>query len=264
MKDIKGSSLLTYILIAVFLLPFAALAEDPPAPEGAIGMEERLGEAIPLEITFNDETGAPVPIGSLLKKPTILSLAYFRCQNLCNEVMSNIAGLPERMSSAPGKDYSIITVSFNPDESNEDAARKKVNYVKAAGNDFPESSWRFLTGNEESIKKLASSIGFNARKTGDRFDHPAVLVILSPAGKIIRYIYGTSFLPKDVEMALIEAASGRVGPTIPKLLRICYSYDPKSGKFVFSILKTSGIIILFLSAVFFIYLNMADGKKNRA
>ncbi len=179
--------------------------------EREIGIKERLGETIPLDLSFYDETGKVVQFGSLIDKPTILSLTYYSCSNLCDNISSAVAGLLGRLQSEPGKDYSVITVSFDERDTPADALQKKGDFIKEIGRPFPEKEWRFLTGNSENITRLSDSVGFKFLREGDGFRHPAALIVLSPKGRIIRYLYGTTYLPFDVLMALSEASIDRPG-----------------------------------------------------
>jgi protein SCO1/2 len=127
---------------------------------------------------------------------------------------------------------------------------------------FPEDAWRFLTGDKENIRKLTDAVGFHFRREREDFLHPVSLILLSPDGKITRYIYGTDFLPFDLKMALLEASEGRVGPTVGKVLRFCFSYDPKGRKYVFNTLKVTGIVTL-LFALSFIAFLVFKGKRRQ-
>ncbi|MBI5642673.1 MAG: SCO family protein [Deltaproteobacteria bacterium] len=227
------------------------------------GIEERLGESIPEGLTFLDEYGSRIELGSLVDKPTILSLTYFSCKKLCNNLSANLAGVAGMIRSSPGAEYSILTVSIDEKDTFQMARGKKRDYIKATGIAFPDNGWRFLVGDRETIGRLAASVGFGFRRLEDGFDHPAALVVLSAEGRIIRYLYGDRFLPMDIQMALAEASAGRTGPSIPKLLQLCYRYDPASRTYVLDILKVSGIGVLFTAALFFIYLNKSGRKKDQ-
>jgi protein SCO1/2 len=134
---------------------------------------------------------------------------------------------------------------------------------EAMQNQYPADRWHFLTGSDESIDKVADAVGFHFVKKGDDFDHPLCLIILSPKGKVVRYILGTDYLPADIAMSLMEASSGTVQPTIARVLRACFSYDPKSHRLVFNLMRVSATVIISLLAIFITYL-VVSGRKRRS
>jgi len=251
----------------VLLLVVGAIAQDAccavSAPVAAqtsgTGVAERLGSVVPADISLYDSSGEPVLLGSLIQRPTILLPVYYGCTNICPAALSDLAGVLTRLSSVPGSDYSVLTVSFDYNDSPADALRNKRDYMKAAGRTVPEGAWRFLTGDRDNLSRLVSSLGYELKRDGDGFTHPSGLVILSPGRKIIRYIYGSALSPAELEMAFVEARAGTVGPTVPKVLRFCFRYDPASRKYVFDSLKITGLGVLAGAAVFFFYLT----KKKR-
>lgn len=236
---------------------------SPSQPQNEIGIEERLGENVPLDLFFSDESGNKVYLRQLIDKPTILVLAYYGCSNICDNVLSNVAGLPDRLQAEPGQDYSVITISFDEKNSPAEAFQKKKDYVKAIQRPFPRDTWRFLTGDLENIRKLTASVGFKFQRQGEGFQHPAALIVLSPKGRVTRYLYGATFLPFDVLMALSEAAAGRTGPAIPKALLFCYRYDPASKTYVFNVLKVTGAVTLLSATAFILYLTSSYKKISR-
>jgi len=236
---------------------------EQPNDQSGIGMDEKLGQVIPFDLTFYDENGNPVSLKQLIHTPVILAPVFYRCPNVCSFLLFNLAGVINKLPSEPGKEYQVLTVSFDETEKPDLALEKKKMYLKMIEKPFPEDAWRFLTGNRENIHKLTDAIGFHFKKQGDDFLHPVTLIILSPDGKITRYIYGTEFLPFDLKMALLEASEGRVGPTLSKVLRFCFSYDPKGRKYVFDILKVTGIVTLLLALSFILFL-VFKGKKQPA
>jgi protein SCO1/2 len=154
-----------------------------------------------------------------------------------------------------------VAFSFDETEKPDLALEKKRMYLKMIEKPFPEDAWRFLTGDKENIHKLTDAIGFHFKKQGEDFLHPVTVIILSPDGKITRYMYGTDFLPFDLKMALLEASEGRVGPTLSKVLRFCFSYDPKGRKYVFNTLKITGIVTLLFALSLILFL-VFKGKRQ--
>ena len=256
-------TLLSFLAFFIFLKPDAHSHVDPSNAEMGIGIDEKLGQMIPFDLTFYDESGRPVTLKQLIHAPTILTPVFYRCPDVCSFLLFNLAKVLSKLTSEPGKDYHVLTFSFDETEKPGLALEKKKMYLKMIEKPFPEDAWRFLTGNRENIHKLTDAIGFHFKKQGDDFLHPVTLIILSPDGKITRYIYGTEFLPFDLKMALLEASEGRVGPTLSKVLRFCFSYDPKGRKYVFNILKVTGIVTLLL-ALSFIHFLVFKGKKQPA
>lgn len=241
-------------LFFICLLAFLAFApRSTGANDGFVGIDERLGGFVPKDARLRGEAGEGVELGTLIKRPTILSLAYFGCTNLCTDVLSGIADTIKAIEAEPGKDYSVLTISFDASDNYERASSKKRDYLSAAGRPVPQDAWRFLTGDSSEVAKIAGAVGFSFLRQGDGFRHPAAIIVLSEEGRIIRYLYGTKFLPRDVELALMEAASNRPGPTIPKPLLFCFRYDPENKVYVLDVLKLSGMFILASAAAFLIY-----------
>lgn len=235
------------------------------ALEAAPGVIEKTGERVPLEALFTDETGKSVSLGALLGKPAILSFAYFSCKDQCNTVLSNLASALGRTASAPGEDFLVLTVSFDDEDTRKEAAYKKKNYMSAAGRPMDEGAWRFLTGQRASIEALTGAVGFGFRKTANGYDHPAALAVLSADGRIIRYVYGSSYLPADLEMALKEAGEGRITASIKKAARFCFSTEPGGRSYLASVLRVAGLSTIVAVAGLFIYLKGfgRSGKKDK-
>ena len=247
------------------ILPFqnSVLAHvEHPKDSGDIGLNEKLGQFIPLDSTFNDERGNKVLLEDLVKAPTILALVYYHCPNVCSLLLTNLAGVLNKVPVEPGKEYRVIAVSFDEKETPELALERKRIYLQMIGRPFPENAWRFLTGEREGIQKLTQAVGFHFRKEGEDFLHPVSLVILASDGKIVRYLNGTDFLPFDLQMALLEASEGRVGTTINRVLRFCFSYDPKGRTYVFNTLKVTGIVTLLFAFSFILFLFLKTKKDK--
>jgi len=155
----------------------------------------------------------------------------------------------------------VLSISFDEREKPVLALQKKKTYLQMIQKPFPEEAWRFLTGDKENIRKLTDTVGFNFRRVGKDFEHPVTLIILAPDGKIIRYMYGADPLPFDLRLALFEASQGRIGPTIAKVVRFCFSYDPKAKKLVFNVLKVTGTVTLVFALSFVVFL-LFKGRKQ--
>ena len=256
-----GLRILILLLATLFFQNIAQAHVEQPKDLSGIGIDEKLGQFIPLDLTFYDENGNPVSLKQLIHTPLILAPVFYRCPNVCSFLLFNLTGVINKLPSEPGKEYQVWTVSFDETEKPNLAFEKKKMYVKMIEKPFPEDAWRFLTGDKENIHKLTDAIGFHFKKRGEDFLHPVTLVILSPDGKITRYMYGTEFLPFDLKMALLEASEGRVGPTLSKVLRFCFSYDPQGRKYVFNTLKVTGIVTLLFALSLILFL-VFKGKKK--
>jgi len=225
-----------------------------------LGVNENLGAMVPLDLTFINEKGEKVTLKKLMDgKPTIVSLNYFRCAGICGPQFADMANMFSRLDLAENIDYKALTISFAEDETAELASAKRNTYLKSIQRPFVADAWHFLVSDNNSSAKLAKIVGFTYEKTISKagvvdYVHPAALIILSPKGKVTRYLNGIEQLPFDVKMALIEAGEGKVGPTIAKKLLFCFAYDPKGKKYVFQWEKMTGIVMTLSMFVFFIYL----------
>ena len=220
------------------------------APAEGIGIEEKLGATIPLDVQLDDEAGQKLSLRQLVDKPTVLTLNYFRCAGVCTPQLTDLARTLNGIDLEPGRDFQILTVSFDSTDTFEIAARKRENYLKLLKRPFPPAAWRFLTGDAASTRALADAVGFGFTKRDDIFVHPAALIILSPEGKITRYMYGITYLPSDLAMAVNEAAQGLVRPTISKALSFCFSYDPEGRRYVLNVTRIAGLGTLVLAGIF--------------
>jgi protein SCO1/2 len=253
-----------YLKYIIFILLIAlyinkSIATEPDKQE--IGIDEKLGQQIPLNLSFLDETGKAVTLKELINKPTILTLVYFRCPGICSPLLNGVAAMVERLDMEMGKDYNIVTISFDPREDYIMASEKKSNYIDHMKKKIPEESWHFLTGDSASIAKITDAVGFRYKRDGENYIHSAVITILSPKGEIARYLYGVDFLPLDVKLALTEASESKTGPTINKFLKLCFSYDPAGRKYVLNITRIAGGATL-LAIIGFILILTLKKKKN--
>ncbi len=262
--ETKPTVKLFVLLLGSFLFycPVNAHTErEQPKDLSGIGIHEKLGQFVPLDLTFQDENGNAVSLRQLIHTPTILTPVYLHCPNVCSFLLQNLAETLDRLPAEPGKDYTVLTVSFDETEKPALALQKKKIYLAMIQKPFPKDAWRFLTGDKKSIHKLTDAIGFHFKRVGEDFEHPVTLIILAPDGKIIRYMYGPDPLPFDLKLALIEASQGRIGPAIATVVQFCFSYDPKGHQLVFNALRVTGTVtVLFaLSLVLFI---VFKGKKR--
>jgi protein SCO1/2 len=234
----------------------APIATQQGAGKQEIGIDEKLGQVAAIDVALKDETGKDVTLRQLLDRPTILTLNYFSCAGICTPLLNGLVDTLNALQLEPGKDFRVITVSFDPNDTPEIAARKRENYIRQMKRQFPPDAWRFLTGDAASTRKVTDSVGFQFRQEGKDFIHAGAIILLSPEGKVTRYLYGITFLPGDVQMAVGEAARGEARPTISKILKFCFSYDPASKQYVFNMTRVVGAFTLALVAIFAAYLGI--------
>ncbi|MCL5991246.1 MAG: SCO family protein [Bacteroidetes bacterium] len=251
-------------LILLFAFLFACIvnsySENRRKPE--VGLEEQLGKTIPLNLRFVNSSGDTASLGSIINKPTVLALVYYHCPNICTPLLNGLSETIDKMDMAAGKDYQVITISFDQNETAADAYKWKNNYLAGLEKKIPNDSWRFMVGDSASIRTLTDAVGFYfKRDTADDFIHASTVIVISPKGIISRYLFGTTFLPFDLKMALLEANGGKSSPTINKVLQFCYSYDSDGKKYVFNFTKVAGGILL-LFVIVFLSILLIKGRKN--
>ncbi len=228
-----------------------------------IGLEEKIGGKIPLNLTFRDETGTRVRLGDLLTVPTLVIPVYFHCANVCTYQQVNIAGMLKSLNMRPGREYRILSISFDEKETPALAAKNKLMYQTSMDTTFPADSWHFLTGDRETIRRFTDAIGFRVERRGEDFIHPVASLVVARDGTIIRYLYGISILPKDLALALTEADKGITGPSIRKLVEYCYTYDPVGKTYVFNVLRISAAAVILVAGSFLAYLIFGGRKRAK-
>jgi len=247
-------------LFFLLLLCCSAFAGTTP---DRVGVDEHLGAKIPLDITFRDESGAPVLLADLVKGPTIILPVYYRCSNVCFTLQGHLANALQRLERRPLEEYRVISVSFDEEETPEMAARSKHGYLAAMKKTFPEDGWRFLTGDLASIRRLTDALGYGFQRQRHEFAHPVTSIVVAGDGTIVRYLYGVSILPKDLALALVEARSGVAGSSIHKLMDYCFSYDPVGRTYVFNLLKVSATAVILCTGGFLVFLLLSGRKKRQ-
>ncbi len=246
------------ILLFGIIVWGCALAQENPygiesdAPK--IGIYEHLDEYIPEDVILYNKDSVAVNLKQLIDKPTVISFVYYTCPGLCSPMLGGIAEVIERTDVVLGKDYQVVTISIDPTDGPTLGENKKANYVKTINKDLNFDQWIWLTGDTHNVHKISDAVGYHYKKEGKDFIHAAAIVVLSPDGKITRYLHGTYFLPFDLKMAVIEASQEISGPTITKVLKYCFSYDAEGKKYVFNITKVTGTIILSAALLLFLIL----------
>ena len=234
----------------------------PPAGEAVMGFEEKPGATIPLGLMFANQKGDSVSLSQCVKGPTIISFLYYRCTDECGVLLSGLARVLRPYADDPHAAPNVITVSIGGNEGTAEASKAREIASTVLQWDYPEDRWHFLTGSSENIKKVTDAVGFHFVKRGDDYDHPLGVIILSGKGKVTRYILGTDFMPSDITLSLMEASRGALQPTIARVVRACFSYDPSSHRLVFKTLQVSATVILTLLAVFIAFLVKATISRR--
>ena len=216
-----------------------------------VGIEQQVGAALPLDTVFKDDHDQAVTLRQYTGKPLLLALVYYKCPSLCDLVLNGAVRSLKGLKFTAGKEFEVVAVSFDPAEGVNLAAEKKVSYVKAYGREGGEKGLHFLTGNTESIKRLADAVGFHYvydPSTG-QFAHSSGIIIGTPEGKVNRYFYGVEYPARDVKLGLMDAASGKIGSPLDQLQLFCFHYDPAVGKYgllIMNVLRLGGILTLVL------------------
>ncbi len=225
--------LLSVIVLLVLGTPARAQAPLPPMLR-EVGFDQRLDQPLPLELTFRDESGRSVTLADYFgSKPIILTLNYYHCRNLCPLELDELVGSFADLSLTIGEQFDVITLSIDPRDTPKIAADKKNLYLRRYARPGANEGWHFLTGDASSIQTLASAVGFRYAydPAQDEYAHPLGVIVLTPQGKIARYLNGLDFPAQDLRLALVEASQNRIGSAIDQLLLLCYHYDPATGKY---------------------------------
>ena len=229
-----------------------------------IGIDEKLDQTIPLNLKFCNEHNDTITLGDLVKQPTVLSFVYFDCPGLCSPLQQGISEVIDQSDLTIGKDYKVITISFNYRDDPQKAGKKKKNFAQTISKNKC-ANWFYLTSDSANINAILKAVGYKVKVTGMDFAHPSGIVVVSPKGKITRYLYGLKFLPFDFKMAIIEAQKELSRPTISKVLDFCFAYDQEGKKYTLQVTKLAASIIIFLAITllsFLIIRTRRDRKKK--
>ena len=260
-------NLILLLLLPGFLFDAQGQAVINPAVNAddvEIGVVEHLDEFLPDSISLINENGEQVWLSDVIDKPTVINFVYYRCPGICSPLMEAVAGVMDKSELVPGEDYQVLTISFDPRETIDLGIRKKESYLALLSEEKAEQAkdgWLFFVSDSTSIARATNATGFKYKKTGNDFLHAASLTVISPDGKITRYLNGMFFLPFEWKMAIVEASKGLSGPTINKVLRFCFTYDPVGQAYVLNITKLGGIMIMFFATVLLLYL-VFKPKRN--
>jgi protein SCO1/2 len=232
-----------------------------PGELEGVGIDQKLDQQVPLSLTFTDEFGNTVPLSTYFhsKKPVILALVYYRCPMLCTQILTGLESSLKAVSFSPGKDFEIVSLSFDPKDTWQLAAAKKQTYLKRYGRPNTANGWHFLTGGEDTIKALTDAVGFHYKydPATDQFAHASGIMILTPDGRLSRYFYGVEYAPRDVRLGLVEASQNKIGSPVDQILLFCYHYDPSTGKYgalAMKMVRVAGAGFVLLGGMFLLIL----------
>jgi protein SCO1 len=228
-----------------------------------IGVVEHLGDTIPLDLSFVNEQNQEVTLRQLIDRPTILCFVYFDCPGLCSPLLNGVSDMVEKSDMALGKDYKIVTISFNTHDTPEKAQEKKKNFVQKFSKES-QKGWIYLTGTQEHIDTITQAVGYKYIPQGVDFAHPSVIIMLSPSGKITRYLYGLVYLPFDVKMAVVEAQKGISRPSINRVLEFCFAYNPTSKSYTLQVTRVLGILIIMGAILILVPLIIRSKVKSKS
>jgi protein SCO1/2 len=258
---VKGTLLFTAALLVAAAGPATAWVRDQqpsPAPPAAerpkilsdVGFDQHLGDTVPLDAVFRDESGQAVKLGDYFgRRPVVLSLAYYECPMLCTVTLNGLASALDVLSFEPGRDFEIVNVSFEPKETPALAAAKKAAYLHRYKRPGAAQAWHFLTGDAAQIRRLTDAVGFKYAwdEQTKQYAHASGIMVLTADGRLARYLYGVEYAPKDLRFAIVEASQGRILSPVDRLLLYCYHYDPtlgRYGKSVMAMLRVAAVLTL--------------------
>jgi protein SCO1/2 len=238
---------------------YGARTDSGPATTGLppalkeVGIDQKLNQQLPLELIFRDENGTPVKLGQYFgRKPVLISLVYYSCPMLCTQILNGMVTSFRALPFQVGKEFDVVTVSFDPREGAALASAKKktyVGYLSPAAQKDAETGWHFLTGDESSIKQLADAVGFRYHfdDATNQFAHASAIMVATPQGKLSHYFYGIEYSTRDLRLALVQSSENKIGSPVDQLLLYCYHYDPATGKYgavVMNMIRLGGVLTL--------------------
>ena len=242
----------------------------PGALKG-VGIDQRLDSQIPLNTTFKDEAGRDVPLSTFFHdgKPVVLALVYYRCPMLCTEILNGLEAALKIITLSPGKDFEVVSISFDPKDTPEIAAEKKQSYLRRYKRPDTANGWHFLTGDEPNIRAVTDAVGFHYSydpKT-DQFAHASAIYIITPQGKVSKYFYGVEYSGRDIRLGLVEASQNKIGTPVDQILLFCFHYDPTTGKYgaiaMNSLRAVGAAFVLVFGTCLFIFIRRdAKGSKR--
>jgi protein SCO1/2 len=232
--------------------PAGQAASERPRLLAEVGIDQKLGAQVPLDLAFVDEAAQPVTLGRYFgARPVVLALVYYECPMLCTQVLNGLVSALGVLSFDAGREFEVVAVSFDPGETPGLARAKKAAYLDRYGRPGTAHGWHFLTGAQPSIARLTDAVGFRYAydERTDQFAHAAAIMILTPEGRVSRYFYGIEYAPRDLRLGLVEASAHRIGTVVDQALLLCYHYDPTAGTYglvVMNLVRAGGVVTLVL------------------
>jgi protein SCO1/2 len=242
--------------------------ETPPALKG-VGIDQHLNERLPLDVALRDEIGRVVHLSDYFgQRPVVLALVYYNCPMLCTQVLNGLVSSLRVMSLSPGRDFDVVAISFDARDKPADAAAKKNAYLTRYNRPGTDGGWHFLTADAPAIAAVAQAVGFRFRYDADRdqFAHASAITVVTPEGRLSRYLYGIEYAPRDLRLALVEASAGKIGNPADQVLLYCFHYDPKTGKYgaaVVNIVRLAGAATVLALASWIFLMTRRRGSRPR-
>jgi protein SCO1/2 len=281
----RAARLLAFLLLTAHCSLLTASAQYAQPPQGGlasqrppdalknVGIDQRLDNQLPFGATFKDEAGNAVKLGDYFgKRPVVVSLVYYKCPMLCNQVLNGLVGGLRGQNLSVGKDFDVVTISFDPRETPQDAAEKKkvvMGDLRRADDPVAAAGWHFLTGDKSQIDAVADAVGFRYAfdANTNQFAHASGVMVATPQGKLSRYFYGIDYAPRDLKFALVESSEGKIGSAVDKIILYCYHYDPATGKYGFVIMsavRIAGVATVFGLVALILFLRRAQPRAGDA
>ena len=268
---IVGRTVLALLSVVALLAAPAARAQlTAPELYKRVGFDQKLGQQLPLDLSFTDELGQTAPLRRFFgRRPVIMTFVYYECPMLCTMVLNGLVRCLKMTSLEAGKDFDIVAVSINPRDTPALGAAKKQTYVASYGHPESAAGWHFLTGDEASIEKLTAAAGFRYAydASKDQYAHASGLLLLTPQGSISRLFYGIEYLPRDLRLGLVEASAGRLGSPVDQLILLCYHYDPINGRYglvIMDVIRLAGLLTVAVLGVGLFVLHWRERTRLRS
>lgn len=243
------------------------LSHEMPKELQNVGVVEKLGQQLSLDLLFQDESGSHVPLGNFFNqgRPVLFAMIYYSCPNLCNFQLNGVVDVLKKMKGRIGVDYDLVAVSMDHKENSTVAREKKQSYLKALGQVGAEKGWHFLVGSEENVKKLSDELGFGFKWNDElkQYAHAAVTYVVSPSGVISRYLYGIDFSAQTLRLSLVEASEGKIGNIIEQFVLFCFQFNPSKSRYVlysFNLMRIGAVLTVLIMALILVPL----WRKERA
>lgn len=259
MKKTISWLIMNLLLAVLFLISVKTFADNSKDLE--VGITEHLDQYVPSDIVLTDQNGRQVNLKQMIDKPTVLCFVYYRCPGICSPLMNGLAEVMAKTGMVLGKDYQALTISFDSRETYDLGQKKRLNYLKKLkGQDG--SGWTFMTGDSANIAKATKALGFGYKMENGQFLHEGALIMLSPEGKITRYLKGIDFQPFEFKLALIEASEGKSAPTMIKVLKYCYAYDRNTQHYSLDVTRISATVSIVIAISLLLYLLIRGRRKK--